>query len=110
MAKILLDECLPVKLKYRFQEQDADFQVSTVSDLDWKGLKNGQLLSRAQQNFDVFITIDQNLSYQQELARFSISVIALKSKTNRYNDLVDLVKSASQKINEAKSGKLYIVG
>jgi hypothetical protein len=49
MIRILLDECLPVKLKYRFQENSPDFQVTTVTDQGWTGIKNGKLLDKAHQ-------------------------------------------------------------
>ena len=109
MTRILLDECLPIKLKYRFQEISTDFQVSTVSSLRWTGIKNGRLLSLAQQQFDIFVTIDQNLLYQQELSNYSIAVIALKARSNRYQDLLKFVEPASEKIKSAESGKFYEV-
>jgi hypothetical protein len=107
MIRILLDECLDVKLKYRFQECNSNFQVSTVADQRWTGIKNGKLLPKAQQEFDVFVTIDQNLSYQQVLSSFSIAIIVLKATSNRYGDLLELVKPSSEAIESAKAGKLY---
>lgn len=96
MIRILLDECLDVKLKYRFQEYSFNFQVTTVSGQQWKGIKNGKLLAQAQQQFDVFVIIDQNLSYQQVLSSFSIAVVILKATSNRYEDLLEFVKLASE--------------
>jgi len=96
MIRILLDECLDVKLKYRFQEYSLNFQVTTVSGQQWKGIKNGKLLAQDQQQFDVFVTIDQNLSYQQVLSSFSIAVVILKAISNRYEDLLEFVKPASE--------------
>lgn len=107
MTKILLDECLPVKLKYRLQEINSDFQVSTVTGEQWSGIKNGELLKLAQKNFDVFITIDQNLKYQQSLSTFSIAVVALKAKSNRYKDLLEFVDSVSETIKTAEKNKFY---
>lgn len=78
MTRILLDECLPVKLKYRFEENGERFKVSTVTSQGWTGIKNGDLLEKAQQEFDVFVTIDQNLPYQQEISKYSIAIILLK--------------------------------
>jgi hypothetical protein len=96
MIRILLDECMDVKLKYRFQEYSLNFRVTTVSGQQWKGIKNGKLLAQAQQQFDVFVTIDQNLSYQQVLSSFSIAVVILKAISNRYEDLLEFVKPASE--------------
>lgn len=109
MIRILLDECLPVKLKYRFQEYSVDFQVSTVTDQNWTGIKNGELLNIAQDQFDVFITIDQNLPYQQHLPKYNIAVVALKSISNHYKDLVEYVDTASKMITSAEKGNFYLI-
>ena len=58
MRHIILDECLPVKLKYRVSELSDDFKVTTVSDLNWTGFKNGDLFSKAQLKFDVLSHIN----------------------------------------------------
>lgn len=58
MTRIRLDECLPVKLKYRFEEGGEKFNVSTVTSQGWTGIKNGNLLEKAQQEYDIFVTID----------------------------------------------------
>jgi hypothetical protein len=64
--KVLLDECLPRKLKYEFVGDE----VKTVSEMGWSGLKNGVLLTKATNaRFQVFMTIDKNLPFQQNLAR-----------------------------------------
>ena len=109
MIHILLDECLPVKLMYRFEEMDPNFQVSTVTGMNWAGVKNGKLLEKAQTDFDVFITIDQNLSYQQELSKYSIAVIAFKAKSSRYKDLLEFLEPASEIMEKVEIGKFYIV-
>lgn len=107
MIRILLDECLPVKLQYRFQETSPDFQVSTVTGQGWTGIKNGKLLEKAQQEFEVFVTIDQNLPYQQELSKYSIAVVALKANSNRYKDLLGFIESAAETIKSAEKRKFY---
>ena len=107
MIRILLDECLPVKLKYRYQEIIPEFQVSTVTGQGWTGIKNGELLEKAQEEFDVFVTIDQNLSYQQKLSKYSIAIVALKAKSNRYKDLLAFIESVSEAIENAEEGKFY---
>ena len=58
--RILIDECLPRKLKRELPEHDAQ----TVAEMGWSGTKNGALLRLMNGKFDVFITIDQNLKYQ----------------------------------------------
>ena len=61
--KILLDESVPRLLKVRLPQLD----ISTVQEMGWTGIQNGELLRRAEELFDVFITADQNLRYQQQL-------------------------------------------
>lgn len=77
------------------------------SEVEWQ--KNGKLLDKAQQNFDILITIDQNMSYQQTIAKFSISLIALKADSNRYQDLIRFVDPAVKVIKNFKPGKFYTV-
>ena len=107
MTRILLDECLPVKLKYRFEEISSDYHVSTVTGQGWTGLKNGKLVEKAQQDFDVFVTIDQNLSFQMEISKYKIAVVAFKAKSNRYKELLKFIEPAIETISIAKEGNFY---
>jgi len=59
--------------------------------MGWAGLKNGQLLTRAQTEFDVFITVDRNLSFQQNVSRYDIAIVVLRAASNRLQDLLPLV-------------------
>ncbi|MGL4620828.1 MAG: DUF5615 family PIN-like protein [Chroococcidiopsis sp.] len=85
--KILLDECIDRKLARDFP----DCEVKTVPQMGWAGVKNGQLLALAQVEFDVFITVDRNLSFEQNLPQFDIAVIVLQASSNRLADLKPLV-------------------
>lgn len=73
--KILLDEDMPRVLKRNLPEH----QALTVQDMGWAGVKNGELLKRADLQFDVFLTADQNLRYQQNVKRFGISIVVFPS-------------------------------
>ncbi|MEC4813352.1 MAG: DUF5615 family PIN-like protein [Scytonema sp. PMC 1069.18] len=84
--KLLLDECIDRKLAREF----IGYEVKTVPQMGWAGIKNGQLLSLAQTKFDVFITVDRNLSFQQNLPHFDITVIVLQAPSNRLADLKSL--------------------
>lgn len=77
--RVLLDECLPRKLKQELSGHD----VFSVPEMGWAGKKNGELLSLAMGRFDVFVTADQNLPYQQNLVGHGIAVVVLKAKDNR---------------------------
>ena len=105
MIKILLDECLPKKLKYRIGELDPDFIAKTTPELGWASLSNGELLSVAEEAFDVFITTDKNLSFQQSISSASIQVVLLKAKTNIYEDLLPLVEKLQYVIKAHDPGK-----
>lgn len=71
--RILLDECIDRRLA-RFLPGHS---VRTVPQAGWAGIKNGELMSLAQHEFDVFVTVDRNLSYQQNLKRYGIATIVL---------------------------------
>ena len=79
--KILVDECLPGYLKSLFPASSAE----TVQEAGWSSLKNGPLLKLAEDTFDVFLTADQNLRYQQNLAGRRISILQLS--TNKWRDI-----------------------
>jgi len=62
-VRILLDECLPRRLK-----RDLTGHIArTVQEMGWAGTRNGDLLALAANDFDVFLTVDRNLSFQQHL-------------------------------------------
>ncbi len=69
--KLLLDECIDRK----FAQEFVGYEIKTVPQMGWAGIKNGQLLAEGE--FDVFITVDRNLSFQQNLSQFNIAVIVL---------------------------------
>jgi len=105
MIKILLDECLPKKLKYRIEELDPEFFTKTTHEKGWASLSNGELLSMAEGEFDVFITSDKNLSFQQSIPSSSIQVLLLKARTNIYEDLLPLVEKLPSVIKAHEPGK-----
>jgi hypothetical protein len=77
--------------------------------MGWTGMKNGKLLELAQMEFDIFITMDQNLPFQQPITQYSMAVIALKSSSNRYEDLLPFVEPLLLMIENCRSGKFYSV-
>jgi hypothetical protein len=78
-VKILLDECVPRLLKKRLTAWD----VQTVQELGWSGLKNGALLAAADGRFDAFITTDKNLRHQQNFAKYKLAVVLLPDNRAR---------------------------
>ncbi|HKC64888.1 MAG TPA: DUF5615 family PIN-like protein [Pyrinomonadaceae bacterium] len=73
--KVLLDECTPRVVKKRLPTHN----ISTVQEMGWAGVKNGELLSRAETQFEVFVTTDKNLRYQQNLSQRKLAFILLPS-------------------------------
>ena len=103
---MLLDECVPRKLK----REIPDHEISTVTECGWSGLKNGELLSLAEVEFDVFLTMDQNLSFQQNLERFRIGIVLMVASNNRFKTLLPLMPKVIQAIDQASDGELIRVG
>jgi hypothetical protein len=104
--RVLLDECVDVRLAASL----ATVEVRTVADQGWLGISNGQLLALAAAEFDVFVTVDRNLPFQQHLPKFNIAVILLRAKTNRISDLVLLVPELVTAIPSAKKGVVTPIG
>src|ERR1700733_15884688 len=81
--RILLDECIPRKLKYSLPDQ----QCQTVPEAGLAGKKNGTLLNLAESGgFEIFVTMDKGLEYEQNLAGRSIAILILRAKSNRLSD------------------------
>ena len=104
--KVLLDECVDSRLAAHLPS----FEVQTVAGAGWKGITNGALLTLAEAQFDVFVTVDRNLSFQQHLPNFAIAVILLSARSNRMADLVPLVAELIRAIGIAKRGVVTKVG
>jgi predicted nuclease of predicted toxin-antitoxin system len=94
--KILLDESIPRKLRNDFS---AEHEVWTVRDKGWLGKKNGELLKLiTEADFELFVTVDRNLQYQQNLAAFSLTIIVLCGTDNRRETLKKLIPNIFQKL------------
>jgi predicted nuclease of predicted toxin-antitoxin system len=105
-VRVLLDECLPRRLKRELSEHEA----RTAPEMGWASKKNGELLTLAAVDFDVFLTTDRNLSYQQNLSAFDIAVVVLVAPSNRIDDLRPLVARVLEVLPTAKRGAVTIVG
>ena len=81
--RLLLDECVDRRLARDLPGHE----VKTVPQMGWAGTKNGALLALAETEFDVFITVDRNLSFQQNLPGHDIAVLILHAPSNRLADL-----------------------
>ncbi len=97
---ILLDESVPRLVKHSLSEKS----VSTVQEMGWSGMKNGELLTKAEQQFDVFITADQKLRYQQNLTGKQLSIIVLP--TNQVPQVATLLPAIRQTLTTIRPGQV----
>jgi predicted nuclease of predicted toxin-antitoxin system len=105
--KILLDECLPRRLKDGFASHDC----YTVPEALLGGKKNGELLAIAErQGFEIFLTMDKGLAYEQNLTGRQIAVIILRAKSNRLADLIPLVDACLMQMRSIKPGQIARLG
>lgn len=104
--KIILDECVD----WRLARDIGGHDVKTAHEMGWAAIENGELLTLASGEFDVFVTVDRNLSFQQNLDLFSIAVVVLQAKTSRLADLRALVPRLLAAVETAQPGTVSYVG
>ncbi len=104
--KVLLDECVTKRLKSYL----ADFEVYTVVEMGWSGVKNGKLMSLCiSHNFDMILTIDKNMMYQQNLEKYPITILILNSLTSKLEELILFIPSFTRQIHQFEKNKAYII-
>ena len=104
--KVLVDECVD----WRLLREIVGHYIKTARQMGWSTIKNGELLALAAKEFDVFVTVDRNLSFQQNLPAFAIAVIVLRAKSNRHSDLRPMVPELLTAIPTAKLRAVTYVG
>ena len=106
MKKVLLDECLPRKFKIHLSGYDC----LTVPEAGGAGKTNGELLSLAENaGFQVFVSLDQGIEFQQNLTGRNIAVILLRPKSNRLADLIPLAEKILMSLSSIEPGLLVRV-
>ena len=103
--RVLLDESLPRRLRGEIPGHE----VSTVPEMGWAGKTNGELLSLASGQFDVLLTADQGLEFQQNLTSLEVSIVILAGRTNRFDDLKPLVRKVLDVILNIGAGEVVRV-
>ena len=103
---MLLDECVTRHLKREF----AAHEVHTVEEAGFKGLENGNLLRAASGEYDVLITVDRNLPYQQNLTGLEIAILVLSAKRNSYVRLKPLMPQALTALATIKPREIILIG
>ena len=87
--KILLDECVPYKVKSYL----GGHRVYSVQMMGWGGIKNGALIKLADSQFDIFVTIDKNLKYQQNLSRQRMAIILISVQDNKVQTILKKISA-----------------
>ena len=104
--RIFLDECLD----WRLSRDIVGHDVKTARQMGWTMIGNGELLALASKHFDVFVTVDRNMSFQQNIVSHEIAVVVLQAKTNRLADLRPLVPRMLAALGLAKPGAVTRIG
>jgi predicted nuclease of predicted toxin-antitoxin system len=104
--KILLDECVTKRLKKHLEA----FDVFTVTELGLSGIKNGKLMTYCSENqFDILLTIDKNLMFQQNLDRYPVTIAVLNCTTSKIDKLLTFLPSFFSQLNEFAKHKAYLI-
>ena len=99
--RILLGECIDEELRHSFVGRDCH----TCRYAGLKGLTNGVLLAAAEDaGFELLVTVDQNIPYQQNLAGRPISLVVLQSRTTNLDDLLVLMPDVLRAFDTLKPG------
>ena len=103
--RILLDECLPRRLKTHL----AGHTCRTVPEAGWAGKRNGELLELAEGSYDVFLTLDKGVGYQQNLSGRGIAVVIVRARSNRLEDLLERVPACLAALEQIQVGQIILV-
>jgi len=105
--KLLLDECVPRKLKNHLP----GVECQTAPEVGLAGMKNGELLSLAERaGFDVFLTVDRGIEYEQNLRHQTIGVIVIHARSSRLDDLLPQVPEILKVLGSIRRGQFVKVG
>ena len=103
--RVLLDECVD----WRLSRELVPHEVKTARQMGWTAVRNGELLALASTHFDVFVTVDRNLSFQQDIVSFPIAVLVLQARTNRLADLRPLIPTLLSAIEAGQPGTVKFI-
>ncbi|HEV8129637.1 MAG TPA: DUF5615 family PIN-like protein [Acidobacteriota bacterium] len=104
--RVLLDENLPVDLATEL----VGHEVATVTGLAWEGIRNSELLRRAEGRFEVFVTMDRNLEFEQNISVLDLGVVLIRAPSNRMIHLRPLLSFILEALEEVQPGELRRVG
>jgi hypothetical protein len=105
-VRVLLDEQLPLDLAAALQGH----RVDTVAGRGWAGISNGELLRRMEGQYDVLVTMDRGIEFQQTLATFFVGVLLVRAPSNRMVHLQPLIHAILDALPALKPGELHRIG
>jgi len=105
-VKVPIDENLPRKLAAHLKGHEC----RTVAECGWAGKKNGELLSLAEPEFDVLLTLDKNLPYQQDLNSGRIAILNVRAPSNRIQDLLPVIPYCLVALQSIEPGHVVRAG
>ena len=104
--RILLDECVTKRLKTHL----TSYEVATVTEKGWSGLRNGQLMTAASADgFDILLTIDKNLQHQQNVGKYPLIIVVLNSPSSKLEVLITFLSAFEQQLPAFIKGNAYLV-
>lgn len=104
--RVLLDECVPEVLRHEF----ADHSCETVRYAGLGGLKNGQLLNAAERaGFDVMVTVDQSIPYQQNMIERQISLVVIRCDSNSFDDVLPSIPAVLAALHTILPGEIVVI-
>jgi predicted nuclease of predicted toxin-antitoxin system len=106
--KVLVDECTPRALKSFLSKHG--HESLTVQEAGWSGKENGELLALAEAEFDVLVTLDTNLRYQQNFAGRRIAIVIIRARSNRLGHLSPHFLACVEALETIKPGDIIHVG
>jgi len=103
--RVLIDECVPRKVKSSFSMHEC----TTVQEAGFGGKQNGDLLALAEGKFDVFLTVDKGIQYQQSLSGRPIAVLIIRAASNDIDDILPHVPDCIAALDSIQPGRVVVV-
>lgn len=103
---VLLDENLDWRLVKYF---DSDFQVTSVNQQGWTGKRDSELLQQASATFDVLVTMDRGIEYQQNISKYALGIVIIAARSSRLQDIQPAMLKVNQVIRDVQPGQVILV-
>jgi predicted nuclease of predicted toxin-antitoxin system len=104
--RVLLDENIDRRLKQAF---DSDFEIVTVTEHGWSGVKNSELLRAAEAEFDALVTMDKGIEHQQNLSRINLGIVLISVRSNRRQDVEPAMPEMNRVLRVIRPGEVIRV-